>query len=82
MRRKLKAIQKELNERKWYLSEKYDADMSGQMDYCLHCKHCFFVAADGHICSAKSCQELIDKECICARAYVKMRKRAGGVFKP
>lgn len=57
------------DKKKWFLSEKVNKDMSGDMDYCNYCKE---------QTQKKTCMLNADfriKEYTCGKAYNKMTKR-------
>lgn len=67
-----KTRQASLDKKKWMESEQAGIDRSGLENYCEFCE---FVVT-GYHCSAP--QEKREKECLCAKAFNKMRKQ--GLF--
>ena len=70
-----KQRQKSLDKKKWLESETWDMDCSGAMPYCDFCGKRYI---DDHgeialtICDAT--QEERESECLCAKAYNRMRR--------
>ena len=54
--------QKELDKRKWKLSEKAETDLSGKMTYCYFCPYRI-------VTSCAATQEHREKETLCAVAW-------------
>jgi hypothetical protein len=74
-----KERQKKLDERKWVVSEEFEADMSGKMPWCSYCgMQGLDLCGDGRdkgihtICTAT--QEDREGQCLCATAYNRMQR--------
>lgn len=64
-----KELQKRLNKKKWLESEKVGEDMGGQMDYCSFCLEQDLNGYCGSI------QDEIDENCLCAKAYLRSKRK-------
>ena len=63
-----KENQKIRNNEKWKQSEIYNKDLSGSMPWCLKCSY----QSCTHSCSAP--QKKRDDECLCAKAYNRVKR--------
>lgn len=60
--------QKQLDESKYLMSQRYNQDLSGSMSYCLKCDKQTY----NHSCRAT--QQERESQCLCAKAYNKFNK--------
>ena len=60
--------QKARNDEKWFKSKMYKSDLSGSMGWCLYCGS----QTPTHKCNAPQTKR--DQECLCAKAYNKMKR--------
>ena len=62
--------QKARNKEKWLESNRLGRDLSGKMEWCLHCDY-----NKDLDCALSGKQDFIDKNYICAKAYNRMKRR-------
>ena len=56
------------NNEKWFASKLYKNDLSGHMAWCNHCER----QTPTHNCNAPQTKR--DEECLCAKAYNRMKR--------
>lgn len=64
-----KERQKSLDKKKWFVSEEFEADMSGFMPWCNLCDYRDVI---DYGCTAT--QEEREGQCLCATAYNRMKR--------
>lgn len=68
-----KITQNRLDVQKYKQSQENDTDMSGMMDYCECCDY-----KDNNVDGCRASQAQREDECLCAKAYNRLRKSQRG----
>ena len=71
-----KQRQRSLDKKKWIESERVGGDLSGVMSHCAYCEKSFLAfQSDGATSYCGATQQERENECLCAKAFNRMKRR-------